>query len=162
MYRIGAIRCQIISTKFKGIDIMKLSNILSACFIIVLAISGTSALAVQPSNSSGLTGVWKNINSTTSGITQIAISQVGSNVYFKSWGSCHPTDCVHTTVRGYPHSSSVSSNTAVGLYAYRNNGFAYTRFAASRVGSYLRVTYYTTFASGDTRKNYTKTEYFIK
>jgi hypothetical protein len=162
MYRMSISSCLTTFIAIKGIDIMKLSNILSACILIVSAITGTSVLAEQPTNSSGIAGVWKNINSSTSGITQVAIYQAGNNINFRSWGSCHPTDCVHTTVRGYPYSSGVSSNTAVGLYAYRNSGFAYTRFAASRVGSYLRVTYYTTFAPGDNRKNYTKTEYFIK
>ena len=139
---------------------MKLSKLFSACVLIGSAFVATSALALPPTNVAGLVGTWTNNNSSTNGITKIAVWNRGSSLYFKSWGSCVPTDCVHTTVPAYAHSASVSSNTAVGLYAFRNNGFAYTRFAATRVGSYLRVTYYTTFAAGDSRKNYTKTEYY--
>jgi hypothetical protein len=141
---------------------MKLSKLISVSTFVGAALVATSTLAQAPSNASGLVGTWRNINNNTNGITKIAVSQLGSILSFKSWGACHPTDCVHSTVQAYPHSASVSSNTAVGLYAYRNNGFAYTRFAVTRVGSFLRVTYYTTFAPGDSRRNYTKTEYYIR
>lgn len=147
-------------TLFKGIDIMKLSKSFIVCLLVASAFVATSAMAVPPSNVSGLTGLWTNTNAGTRGITKILVWGSGSNLRFKSWGSCSPTDCVHSTVPAYAHSSNVSSNTAVGLYAFRHSGFAYTRFAATRVGSFLRVTYYTTFAAGDSRKNYTKTEYF--
>jgi hypothetical protein len=141
---------------------MKLSKLFSVCVLVATALSSSTTLAESPTNVTGLVGTWNNIDANTSGITKIAVYNSGSNIYFKSWGSCSPTDCVHSTVPAYAHSASVSSNTATGLYAFRNNGFAYTRFAATRVGSYLRVTYYTTFASGDTRKNYTKTEYYLR
>jgi hypothetical protein len=139
---------------------MKLSKLFSVCLLVATAFASSTTLAESPSNVAGLVGTWNNTNVNTRGITKISVYNIGSHLYFKSWGSCSPTDCVHSTVPAYAHSASVSSNTATGLYAYRNSGFAYTRFAASRVGSYLRVTYYTTFASGDSRKNYTKTEYY--
>lgn len=141
---------------------MKLPLLFSACLLIASTFVATSALAVPPTNVAGIVGTWTNINSGTNGITKIAIWSRGAGLRFQSWGACVPTDCVHTTVPAYAHSATVSSNTAVGLYAYRNSGFAYTRFAATRVGPYLRVTYYTTFAAGDSRKNYTKTEYYLR
>lgn len=119
-----------------------------------------SAHALPPTNVSGLIGTWTNLNSSTGGIVKIEVTNTSSGLRFKSYGACHPTPCVHSTVVAYPHSASVSSNTATGFYAFRNNGFAYSRFAGVRTGQYLRLENFTTFASGDSRKNYVSTEYF--
>lgn len=139
---------------------MKLSKLLSVSTFVGAALLATSAQAVSPTNVSGLVGTWYNNNPNTSGITKVLVLKYGSGLLFKSWGSCHPTDCEHSWVWAYPHSASVSSDTAVGFTSYRNSGFAYSRFAAKRIGSNLRMDGFTTFASGDSRKNYTKTEYF--
>jgi hypothetical protein len=141
---------------------MKPSKTFLSYLLVGLTFITSSALAVQPTNTNGIVGTWVNTNSNTSGITKFSVSGFPGFTFFKSWGACHPTDCVHTTVTAYPHSSSVGSNTAIGFYAYRNSNFKYTRFVAQRVGQYIRLTSLSTFAPGDNRKNYMKTEYFKK
>jgi hypothetical protein len=144
----------------QGIVDMKLSRRLSIGTCLIVALLATSAQAVPPSNVTGLTGTWYNTNSSTGGITKIVVVSLWGGLLFKSYGACHPTDCEHSWVWAYPHSASVSSNTAVGFTSYRNSGFAYSKFSAKRVGALLRLDDFTTFASGDSRKDYVSSEYF--
>jgi hypothetical protein len=139
---------------------MKLTSLLSASSFIGAVLLASSAHAVAPTNVTGLVGVWNNVNTSTRGIVRVVVTNTSSGLRFTSYGACTPTPCVHSTVVAYPHSASVSSNTAVGFTAFRNSGFKYARFSAVRYGSYLRLDQFSTFASGDSRKDYTSTEYF--
>lgn len=139
---------------------MKLLKLLSATSLVLVAFLSSSAQALPPSNLTGLAGFWYNTNPSTGSITKIYVLPWGGKLLFKSWGACHPTDCEHSWVWAYPHSTGVSSDTAVGFTSYRNSGFAYSRFSAKRVSSFLRLDDFTTFASGDNRKDYVVSEYF--
>jgi hypothetical protein len=141
---------------------MKKLNALGIAGLLGAVMLSTSAHAVPPTNVSGLVGTWVNTNSATGGIVKVVITNTATGLKFQSFGACSPTPCVHTVVAAQPFSASVSSNTAVGLTAYRNSTFKYSRYAAQRTGAYLRLDSFDTFASGDTRKNYTKSEYFVK
>lgn len=141
---------------------MKKLNALGIAGLLGTVMLSTSAYAVPPTNVSGLVGTWVNTNSATGGIVKVVITNTVTGLKFQSFGACSPTPCVHTVVAAQPFSASVSSNTAVGLTAYRNSGFKYSRYGAQRSGSYLRLDSFDTFASGDTRKDYTKSEYFVK
>lgn len=142
---------------------MKKLKALTVASLISAAMFSITAQAEPPTNVSGLIGTWVNTNSNDNGIIKIVVSPTfWGGITFKSYGSCHPTACVHTTVSAQAFSASVSSNTAVGFTAYRNSGFKYERYAAERVGSYMRLDSFNTFASGDTRKNYTAVDYFKK
>lgn len=141
---------------------MKKLNALSLAGLLGAALLSTSVHAVSPTNVSGLVGTWVNTNSATGGIVRVIVTSVPGGLKFQSFGACSPTPCVHTVVDAQPFSASVSSNAAVGFTSYRNSGFKYSRYAAQRSGSYLRLDSFDTFAAGDTRKNYTKSEYFTK
>lgn len=141
---------------------MKLNKSLSLVALLFSVLFSFSAYALPPTNVSGLIGTWTNINASTRGIVKVEITNTSTGLKFKSYGSCSPTPCIHTTVVAYPHSASISSDTAIGFYAFRNNGFAYSRFAGLRTGQYLRLEDFTTFANGDSRKNYVIAEYFKK
>ncbi len=141
---------------------MKFVKLLSIVSLVASIMLSASAYAVPPSNVAGLVGTWHNINSSTSGIVKVEVTNTIFGLTFKSYGACSPSPCVHTTVVAYPHSAGVSSNTAIGFTAYRNSGFKYARFFGKRTGNYLRLDQFSTFASGDTRKDYTTTEYFLR
>lgn len=136
-----------------------LKSISATTFVLGLFIAST-AQAVAPTNVTGLLGTWYNTNPNTNGTVKVQLWNTSSGLRFRSFGACSPTPCVHTVVPAYPHSASVGSNTAVGFTSFRNSGFKYTRYSAKRYGSYLRLDQFSTFASGDSRKNYTTTEYF--
>jgi hypothetical protein len=141
---------------------MKMFKFISLTTLIGSLLFASAAHAVPPTNVSGLVGTWYNINANDNGIIKVVVTNTSRGLRFKSYGSCSPTPCVHTTVVAYPHSASVSSNTAVGFTSYRNDGFKYSRYSAMRTGSYLRLDSFSTFASGDSRKNYAATDYFKK
>ncbi len=146
---------------------MKLSKLLLSVSVLAGVLFTAPSFAVAPSSTSGLTGTWYNVNPSSRGIVKIVVSKVGSQLRFKSYGSCSPTPCVHSTVIAYPHSSSVSSNYARGFTAYRNSGFKSARFDAIRdygqtSGSFLRLNSFSKFASGDSRKDYLSSELFRK
>jgi hypothetical protein len=141
---------------------MKLFKSLSISTILGALLLSISAHAVPPTTVSGLVGTWYNTNSSTGGIVKFVVTQTASGLTFKSYGACSPTPCVHTTVVAYPHSAGVSSNTAIGFTSYRNDTFKYTRFSALRVGANMRLDAFSTFAAGDTRKDYVLSETFTK
>lgn len=141
---------------------MKLFKSISIAGLVSSLLLAASAYAVSPTAVSGLTGTWYNTNPATGGIVKFVVTQTILGLTFKSYGACSPTPCVHTTVLAYPHSAGVSSNTATGFTSYRDDGFKYSRYSAVRVGSYLRLDSFATFASGDTRKNYLSSETFAR
>jgi hypothetical protein len=141
---------------------MKIIKSLSFSGLVGAILLSASAHAVPPTGVSGLTGTWYNTNPNTRSIVKFEVTQVVGGLRFKSYGSCTPTPCVHTTVVAYPHSASVSSNTATGFTSYRNDGFKYTRYSAVRTGANMRLDAFSTFAAGDTRKNYLVSETFSK
>lgn len=141
---------------------MKVIKPLSISALIGAILLSASAHAVPPTGVSGLVGTWYNTNPNTRSTVKFEVTQVVGGLRFKSYGSCSPTPCVHTTVVAYPHSAGVSSNTATGFTAYRNSGFVYTRYSAVRTGTNMRLDAFSTFASGDTRKNYVVSETFSR
>lgn len=141
---------------------MKLFKSLSLSSLLGAVLLAASAHAVPPTGVAGLTGTWYNTNPSTGGIVKFVVTQTASGLTFKSYGACSPTPCVHTTVVAYPHSASVSSNTATGFTSYRNDTFKYTRYSAVRTGANMRLDSFSTFAAGDTRKNYLSSETFAK
>lgn len=141
---------------------MKLFKAFPISSLIGALILSTSAHAVPPTALSGLTGTWYNTDPATRSTVRFEVTNTIFGLTFKSYGSCSPTPCVHTTVMAYPHSANVSSNTATGFTAYRNDGFKYTRYSAVRVGANLRLDAFSTFASGDTRKDYVVSETFYR
>lgn len=141
---------------------MKIIKPLSISGLVGAILLSASAHAVPPTAVSGLVGTWYNTNPSTSSTVKFEVTQVAGGLRFKSYGACTPTPCVHTTVVAYPHSAGVSSNTATGFTAYRNSGFKYTRFSAVRTGAYMRMDAFSTFAAGDTRKDYVVTETFSR
>lgn len=141
---------------------MKKVNILVVLSLVASLFLSAAAYAVPPTNVSGLVGTWNNVNANDNGIIRVVVTNTRLGLRFTSYGSCSPTPCVHSTVVAYPHSASISSNAATGFTAYRNSGFKYARYSATREGSYLRLSSFNTFASGDSRKNYLSTDYFIK
>ena len=146
---------------------MKSLKLLPLAAILVGVTLATPSFAVSPSSTSGLTGTWHNVNPASGGIIKIVVTKVGSQLKFKSYGSCSPTPCIHTTVTAYPHSSSVSSNYARGFTAYRNSGFKSVKFDAIRdfnqtSGTFMRLNSFNKFAAGDTRKDYVSSDLFRK
>lgn len=141
---------------------MKVIKPLSISALIGAILLSASAHAVPPTGVSGLLGTWYNTNPNTRSTVKFEVTQVVGGLRFKSYGSCSPTPCVHTTVVAYPHSAGVSSNTATGFTAYRNSGFKYTRYSAVRTGANMRLDAFSTFASGDTRKDYVVSETFSR
>ncbi|MCG8314575.1 MAG: hypothetical protein MI976_15305 [Pseudomonadales bacterium] len=142
---------------------MKKVKAIAAAGLFGAALISASAYAVPPTNFNGLIGTWVNTNPNDKGIIKVVVAPTWwGGISFKSYGSCSPTPCVHTTVSAQAFSASISSNTAVGFTAYRNSGFKTARFSGQRYGSYLRLDSFNTFASGDSRKNYSATDYFKK
>jgi hypothetical protein len=142
---------------------MKLIKNLSLTGILSALVLSASVFAEAPTNVNGLVGTWVNTDSSSSGIVKVVVSKTRTGgISFKSYGACSPTPCVHSTVTAQPYAANVSSEIAVGFYAYRNSGFKYARFFGKRVGSYLKVDSFSTFASGDSRSDYTNYGYFKK
>jgi len=146
---------------------MKLVKLFTSMAILAATLFAAPSYAVAPTSSYGLTGTWYNVNPNSRGIVKVVVSKVNGQLRFKSYGSCSPTPCVHTTVIAQPHSSSISSNYARGFTAYRNSGFKTARFDAIRdysqtSGSFLRLNSFSKFASGDARKDYLSSELFRK
>ncbi len=146
---------------------MKLLRILSYVSVVAGVLFAAPSSALEPSNTSRLTGTWHNVNPSTRGTIKIVVTKKRGRLYFKSYGSCSPTPCVHTTVRALPNSSSISSNYAKGFTAYRNSGFKTTRYDAIRdysqtSGTFLRLNEFNRFAKGDKRKDYLSSALFRK
>jgi len=141
---------------------MKKLNAVGIAGLLGALMLSTSAHAVSPTNVSGLVGTWVNTNSATGGIVKVIITNTATGLKFQSFGACSPTPCVHSVVAAQPFSAGITSNTAVGFTAYRNSGFKYSRYGAQRSGAYLKLDSFETFASGDFRKNYTKSENLVR
>ena len=47
---------------------------------------------------SDFSGIWRNVDSNTRGITQLNIATAGSKAKLHAWGACHPQDCDWGTV----------------------------------------------------------------
>jgi hypothetical protein len=133
----------------------------------LVAFSATPSLAEAPTSVTNLTGTWVNVNPATGGIVRAVISNTVLGLRIHTYGACTPTPCDHGTIPAEPFSKTVSSNVATGLSATYDHGFATVLITAKRVaeydgGTFLELETRTTFAPGDTRKNYTRTELFRK
>ena len=146
---------------------MKLLKTLTHTSVLAAALFSASSFATPPANTHGLVGTWHNANPSSRGIIKVVVTKVGHQLKFKSYGSCHPTPCVHSTVVAQPYSRNVSSNHAVGFTAFRHSGFKTTRFDAMRdygqsSGAFLRLNSFNKYAAGDSRKNYASSDLFVK
>ena len=56
-----------------------------------------------------LAGKWKNVDSSTNGITTLEIQVHGNKVTIHAWGKCSPTDCDWGTVDATAYAPDVSS-----------------------------------------------------
>jgi len=124
-----------------------------------------SAMAVQPTSTSGLTGTWYNVNPSTGGVVRIDIVNSLGTIYIKTYGACSPTPCDHGYRVGKVYSKSIGSNLAESVTADWNFGFKTARVDAVRdysidSGTFLRLNYFNLFAPGDTRKDYFSSELF--
>ena len=146
---------------------MKILKVIPYVSVLAGALLAAPSFAVAPTSTAGLTGTWYNVNPSTRSIVKVVVTKIRGQLLFKSYGSCSPTPCVHSTVVAYPHSSNVSSNYANGFTAYRNSGFKSARFDALRdygqsSGTFLRLNSFSKFAPGDSRKDYASSELFRK
>lgn len=55
-------------------------------------------------------GIWKNADTATRGLTTLQITVTAANVAVHVWGRCHPTDCDWGEVTATPLSSDVSTS----------------------------------------------------
>lgn len=133
----------------------------------LLVARATPSVAEAPTSVSQLTGTWVNVNPATGGIVKAVITNSILGFRIHTYGACSPTPCDHGTIPAAPFSKSVGSNVATGLSATYDHGFATVAITAKRIaeydgGTYLELETRTTFAPGDTRKDYTRTELFRK
>lgn len=140
--------------------------IVGIVFAMAVGSAGFS-FAAPPSDVSGLTGTWVNVNPTTSGVVKIIVTNDLSGFKIHTFGACSPTPCDHGAIAASPFSKTISSNSGVGLSGQYNFGFSTMLVTAQRTfqfdgKNFLEVETRTKFAAGDTRVDYTRTELFSK
>jgi hypothetical protein len=102
-------------------------------------------------------GSWTNVDASTSGITNLDISAMGSNAKVQAWGKCHPTDCDWGTVQAQAFAPSVSSDlisSADTLIAVFDSSFSQTTLVIKPSGNRLVVDSYDRFLDSSGRSNY--------
>jgi hypothetical protein len=123
---------------------------------------GSLGLAKPPTNFSALTGVWNNTNSGTGGIVRVVIRQAASGLLVQPFGACSPTPCDHGVLAARTFSPGVGSANGSGFNANKNFGFKSTAYNGILQGRYLSLLTQNTFASADSRFNYTSLENFVR
>ena len=110
-----------------------------------------------------LAGKWKNVDSSTNGITTLEIQVHGNKVTIHAWGKCRPTDCDWGTVDATAYAPDVSSplpSKAVRSAVFKTN-FDETRLIIDTVdGNKLRVESMTHFTDNSGRSNYSAVYHF--
>jgi hypothetical protein len=111
-----------------------------------------------------LEGKWKNVDSSTNGITTLEIQVSGNKVTVHAWGKCSPTDCDWGTVDATAYAPDVSSplpSKAHALSAVFKTNFDETRLIIDTVdGNKLRVESMTHFTDNSGRSNYSAVYHF--
>lgn len=122
-----------------------------------MLVSASSAFA----SIAAYTGVWKNVDNNTSGITKMIIRVSGSTVLVKTFGKCHPTDCNWGQTKALPFTINVSSSElrqTKALTAVYKQGFANKLLVIKKRGQRLVVQLFANMK--DSRSNYTKNYVF--
>jgi hypothetical protein len=125
------------------------------------------SVADPPDYVAQLVGTWVNVNPATGGIVRVMITNDDAGFRVHTYGACSPSPCDHGAIAASPFSKSVGSSIASGLSATYDHGFATVLVTAKRIaeydgGTFLELETRTTFAPGDTRFDYTRTELFRK
>jgi hypothetical protein len=111
-------------------------------------------------------GSFRNVNSSTSGITKIEITGNGANVRVQVWGQCSPSDCDWGIEDGFAYGDNVSSNlisSARAISVIYRKGFAETLLLIRQAaGIRLQVEEYTRFTDNSGRAAYSSRETFLR
>jgi hypothetical protein len=139
---------------------------LGVALTMVLA-AAAPTIAAPPANRSQLVGTWVNVNPATGGIVKVIITNDIFGFRIHTFGACSPTPCDHGAIPAAPFSKTVVSTIATGLSALYDHGFVTVLVTARRIadvdgGNFLELETRSTFAPGDTRFNYTRSELFRK
>jgi hypothetical protein len=157
--------------------------------VVLPPVQESHALCLAPSPD--FTGSWRNVDSSTRGVTQLKITYEcsdvrycdaqtgrctsGSSGYFlRAYGACVPRDCDWGQVQAttYPIITTISSlfpriRITQGLRAFYNQGFAQRTLSSTIVESgsqrgQLKLTVSTIYTDRSGRANRTDTYYFTK
>ena len=98
-------------------------------------------------------GTWKNVDQNTRGVTKVKIIKRGQNMFIRTWGQCHPTDCNwgRKDLTGY--ASSVSDNLvhdAKALTALYDQGFSEKLMVLKPKGQFLIAEVFSTYEGSRT------------
>jgi hypothetical protein len=131
------------------------------------ALAMNTASALPPANRNDVVGTWVNVNPATGGIVKVVIANDATGFKIHTFGACSPTPCDLGTILASPFSKSGASDVAEGVTGSHNLSFATMLVIANRVfdidgGNFLNLNTFTRFAPRDPRKDYTRSELFIK
>lgn len=111
-------------------------------------------------------GSFRNVNSSTSGITKIEINRSGANVRVRVWGQCSPSDCDWGVENGFAYGDNASSNlinSAQMVSVIYRKSFAETILTIRPAGgNRLQVENFTRFTDTSGRTAYTNRETFMR
>jgi thiol-disulfide isomerase/thioredoxin len=117
--------------------------------------AGPGTKAIAPALAP-FTGSWVNTNPATSGITKLQVESIPGEVTVHAWGRCHPSDCDWGATPITRYADGV-------LRARWDHHFEFVDQELTLVSDgRLRVTTRTYFTDLSQRKDYTRTEYFVR
>jgi len=148
---------------------MKITSKLMLNVLALFALlASSSAFALQPTGTSGLTGTWYSVNPNTTSIVKVVIStHSNGTLHINTYGACTPTLCNHGNIHATKYSRSVGSNYTTGLTAIYYQGYktvrvdGYRDYSATN-GTFLRLNTFNKYSAGDTRKDYYESGLFRK
>lgn len=79
-------------------------------WVLVLIVFLAAFPSISFASMAQFTGRWQNVDSDTTGITTLQITQAGATVSVSAWGQCSPTDCAWGTVHAAVYGPNVSTN----------------------------------------------------
>ena len=98
---------------------------------------------------SDFSGIWRNVDRNTRGITQLNVATIGSKAKLHAWGACHPQDCDWGTVIARYAPADM-------LKAYYKNSFSERILVLTKRGSAeLKVEMRTRYTDNSGRPNST-------
>ncbi|MCK5058703.1 MAG: hypothetical protein KAT34_18785 [Candidatus Aminicenantes bacterium] len=137
---------------------------ITGCFVFfALVISLTAPSFARISQ---FTGLWKNSDPNTRGITKLRIQATGASVTVHAWSKCHPKDCDRGEQAAKVYASSVSANLesdARALTVVFSSSGNRTLLAIHTAGTRrLKVDVYKNYQASSKRTNYNTIEFFEK
>lgn len=102
-------------------------------------------------------GQWTNPNTSSGGVTRVAITRTGANLRVRVHGSCTPNDCDWGTVNATAYAASAAGNVesdAAVVMATFAQGFARKSIIIRRSGANLTYEVLTHFTDSSGRANY--------